>query len=383
MTDFLIRIFLRRTDPQREHTALGAFAGGVGIGCNVLLAVMKLTFGILTGSVAIAGDGVNNLTDSASSLVTLAGFRLAQRPADPEHPYGHGRYEYVSGVAVAGLVLLAGWELAKSSVTKIFHPEAVPFTVLTGVILVLSILVKLWMASFYRKVGERIHSQTLLAAAQDSRNDVLATGAVLLCVGAETVFPVHLDGIAGLGVAAFVLYSGVQLCRETISPLLGTQADRELVQALEQLVLSHRRVLGIHDLLIHDYGAGRCFATVHAEMDASESPLSAHDQLDHIEEEALRRLGVHLVIHYDPVDDRNWAPYRTAAENCLTRIAPTGSIHDLRIVTYHGAQTLTFDVTVPYDLPLTDEALQTQLSEALTASGCTLPTKIGVDRKSL
>lgn len=379
MTNLLIHLFLRNS--QNEHTAVGALAGAVGIGCNVLLAGVKLAAGALSGSVAIAGDGINNLTDSASSVVTLLGFRMAQRPADKEHPYGHGRYEYVSGVVVAALVMLAGVELGKSSVEKIFHPEAVPFTPLTLGILVFSILLKLWMAGFNRKLGRRISSKTLEATAQDSRNDVIATSAVLICFLLDALFHIHLDGFAGLGVAVFVLWSGIQLCRETVSPLLGMEADAETVQQLEALVLSHRRVLGIHDLLIHDYGPGRCFATVHAEMDASETPLEAHDQLDHIEQEALRRLGIHLVIHYDPIERKDWEQYRTLAEQALREIAPEASIHDLRVVTYHCQETLTFDIALPYDLPMDDSEIAEAMQQHLTASGCPIPIKINVDRQ--
>lgn len=362
------------------HAALGTLASAAGIGCNVLLACVKLAAGWLTGSVAIAGDGINNLTDSASSLATLLGFRLAQRPADQEHPYGHGRYEYVSGVVVAVLVILAGWELGKSSVQKILQPEAVPFSLTVAAVLILSILVKLWMASFYRKAGKALGSLALEAAALDSRNDVITTAAVLLCFELDALLPVHLDGWAGLGVALFVLWSGIRLCRETISPLLGTQANEQTVQALKALILSHKRVLGIHDLLIHDYGPGRCFATVHAEMDAEQTSLEAHDQLDHIEQEALRRLGIHLVIHCDPVAQQNWSQYQEAAQACLAEIAPEGTIHDLRVVTYHQEQTLAFDLAVPYGFPMTDDAIQKNMARSLKASGCTIPVSIAIDR---
>lgn len=380
MTNLLIRLFLRNS--ENEHAAIGALAGAVGIGCNVLLALLKLTAGILSGSVAIAGDGINNLTDSASSVVTLLGFRMAQRPADKEHPYGHGRYEYVSGVVVAALVLLAGAELAKSSVEKILHPEAVPFTPLTLGILIFSILLKLWMTGFNRKLGRRICSRTLEATAQDSRNDVIATGAVLVCFLLDALFHIHLDGFAGLGVAVFVLWSGISLCRDTISPLLGMEADAETVRQLEALVLAHRRVLGIHDLQIHDYGPGKRFATIHAEMDAAETPLEAHDQLDHIEQEALRRLGIHLVIHYDPVVRQDWEQYRTLAEQCLAEVLTEATIHDLRVVTYHWQETLTFDLAVPYDCPMTDEEITAAMEQHLSAHSCPLPVHLAIDRKA-
>ena len=384
MTNLLLRLFVPRASEHTPavHAAVGKLAGLTGIMCNVLLAAMKILAGLFTGSVAITGDGINNLTDSASSVVTLLGFRIAQRPADGEHPFGHGRYEYISGVVVAALVLLAGAELAKSSFDKILHPEAVPFTALTLVILLVSIGVKLWMAGFNRKLGKLIGSKTLEATAQDSRNDVIATSAVLLSFLGDAVFHIQLDGFVGMGVAIFILWSGISLAKNTIDPLVGMQADEELVGQLTDLILAHQRVLGIHDLLIHDYGPGHCFATVHAEMDAGESPLDAHDQLDHIEQEALRRLGIHLVIHYDPIaETEDWAAYRTMAEECAARIDAAASIHDLRIVDYQGQRKLTFDLAVPYALPQSDQSINETLTQALGEKGCMLPVEIHIDRR--
>lgn len=384
MTNLLLRLFVPnyREHTPAVHAAIGKLAGITGIVCNVLLACMKIAAGLLTGSVAITGDGINNLTDSASSLVTLLGFRMAQRPADGEHPFGHGRYEYISGVVVAALVLLAGAELAKSSFQKILHPDSVPFTVLTLVILLVSIAVKLWMAGFNRKLGRLTGSKTLEATSQDSRNDVIATSAVVLSFLADAVFHIRLDGFVGLGVAVFILWSGISLAKSTVDPLIGMQADEETVRQLTELILAHERVLGIHDLLIHDYGPGHCFATVHAEMNAGESPLDAHDQLDHIEQEALRRLGIHLVIHYDPIaENEDWAACRALAEECAAGICPDASIHDLRIVDYQERKKLTFDLAVPYSLPLSNEAITEQLTAAMKEKGFPLPVEIQVDRQ--
>lgn len=384
MTELLLRLFVPHASQHTaaSHAAVGKLAGAVGIFCNVLLAALKLTAGLVSGSVAIAGDGINNLTDSASSVVTLLGFRMAQRPADEEHPFGHGRYEYVSGVVVAALVLLAGAELAKSSVQKIFSPESVPFSGLTIGILLISILLKLWMAGFNRKLGRMIHSATLEAAAQDSRNDIITTAAVLLSFLADSLLHIQLDGVVGLGVSVFILWSGIRLARDTVSPLLGRQPDGQTVEALKALILAHRRVLGIHDLLIHDYGPGHVFATVHAEMDAGEPPLDAHDQLDHIEQEALRQLGIHLVIHYDPIpEDGQWTAYRNLAKECARQIAPDATLHDLRVLDYQGSQKLAFDLAVPYSLPESDTDIIAALNHALRAKGCTLPTEIQVDRE--
>ena len=383
MTNLLLRLFVPNASEHSAaaHGAVGKLAGITGIVCNVLLASLKILAGLITGSVAITGDGINNLTDSASSVVTLLGFRIAQRPADGEHPFGHGRYEYISGVVVAALVLLAGAELAKSSFEKILHPEAIPFTALTLVILLVSIGVKLWMAGFNRKLGRLIGSKTLEATAQDSRNDVIATSAVVVSFLADGLFHIQLDGFVGMGVALLILWSGISLAKNTIDPLVGMQADEEMVRQLTELILAHERVLGIHDLLIHDYGPGHCFATVHAEMDAGESPLDAHDQLDHIEQEAMRRLGIHLVIHYDPIaENEDWTAYRCMADQCAAEIGDA-SIHDLRIVDYQGQQKLTFDLAVPYSQPQTDEALTQSLTASLAEKGCKLPVEIHIDRR--
>ena len=382
MTKLLLRLFVPHAADANTHAAVGKLAGIVGIVCNLLLACLKITAGLLSGSVALAGDGINNLTDCASSVVTLLGFRMAQRPADGEHPFGHGRYEYISGVVIAALVLLAGAELAKSSIQKILVSQAVPLSLLSIAILLFSMGLKLWMAGFDRRLGGMIHSTTLEAAAQDSRKDIIATAAVLLSTLADGLLGIRLDGFVGLGVAAFILWSGVRLARDTVSPLIGRQADQRTVQALTELILAHRRVLGIHDLLIHDYGPGHVFATVHAEMDASEPPLDAHDQLDHIEQEALKQLGIHLVIHYDPIaENGDWDGYRRLAKECAEIVSPSATIHVLRISDYQGAQRLAFDLAVPYSLPESDAELTEQLTAALHARGCQLPLTLHIDRR--
>lgn len=384
MTRLLLRLFVPDAagHSPAAHAAVGKLAGAVGIVCNVLLAGLKILAGLLSGSVAMAGDGINNLTDCASSAVTLLGFRMAQRPADGEHPFGHGRYEYISGVVVSALVLLAGLELGKSSLAKIFSPQAVPLSALSIGIALFSIALKLWMAVFDRRLGKLIRSATLEAAAQDSRNDIISTAAVLLSMLAEALLSIRLDGFVGLGVACFILWSGIRLARDTVSPLIGMQADERTVAALTELILAHRRVLGIHDLLIHDYGPGHVFATVHAEMDADETPLDAHDQLDHIEQEAMRRLGIHLVIHCDPVSESSdWDAYRRMAKECAAEIDPCATIHDLRIVDYQDTRRLAFDLTVPYSQPATDEELTARLTAALRREGCTLPLALNIDRR--
>lgn len=370
MTKLLLRLFVknyRNTDDPKVRGAYGRLAGLVGLGCNLLLFAGKLVAGTLAGSVSVTADAVNNLSDASSSLVTLFGFKLAERPADEEHPYGHARMEYLSGLLVAVLILVIGVELAKSSVEKILHPEAVEFSVLTLCVLIVSILVKLWMCLFCKKLGKAIDSTALEATAADSRNDVITTSAVLLGLLAGHFFRWRIDGWVGALVAVFILLSGWSIAKETISPLLGKQADRELVRRISDLVLGHPKILGIHDLMVHDYGPGQCFATVHVEMDMHENPLVCHDILDDIERDALRELHVHLVIHYDPVvtDDVELNHMRALVEKKLKQLDPRLSMHDFRMVRGPQHTNLIFDLAVPFDLSGKTAELKRRIDECV------------------
>lgn len=370
MTKLLLRLFVknfRNTDDPKVRGAYGRLAGLVGLVCNLLLFAGKLVAGTLAGSVSVTADAVNNLSDASSSLVTLFGFKLAERPADEEHPYGHARMEYLSGLLVAVLILVIGVELAKSSVEKILHPEAVEFSVLTLCVLIVSILVKLWMCLFCKKLGKAIDSTALEATAADSRNDVITTSAVLLGLLAGHFFQWRIDGWVGALVALFILLSGWSIAKETISPLLGKQADRELVRRISDLVLGHPKILGIHDLMVHDYGPGQCFATVHVEMDMHENPLVCHDILDDIERDALRELHVHLVIHYDPVvtDDVELNHMRALVEKKLKQLDPRLSMHDFRMVRGPQHTNLIFDLAVPFDLSGKTAELKRRIDECV------------------
>lgn len=368
MTGLLLRLFVKNyqdTENPKVHTAYGKLAGVVGIVCNLLLFAGKLIAGLISGSVAITADAVNNLSDASSSLVTLLGFKLAERPADEEHPYGHARIEYLSGLAVAALILVIGVELGKSSFEKILHPEAVLFSWLTLAILIGSILVKLWMALFCYRLGKGIGSATLIATATDSRNDVISTAAVLLGCLAGHFFDLRIDGYIGLLVALFIIWSGCGIAKETISPLLGEQADDALVKSIADLILSHDKILGIHDLMVHDYGPGQCFASVHAEMDSSENPLDCHDIIDDIERDALRELRVHLVIHYDPIvtDDEELNQMRTLVSSELKEIDPELTMHDFRMVRGPGHTNLIFDLVIPFSMKNQKAALKKRIDE--------------------
>ena len=355
MTNLLPRLFVknyRETKNPKVRAAYGKLAGAVGIVCNLLLFAAKLAAGLLSGAVSIVADAVNNLSDASSSLITLLGFRLAERPADDEHPYGHARIEYLTGLAVSALILIIGFELGKSSFEKILHPEEIAFTWLTGAILLSSVAVKLWMYVFCEKLGRRIGSTTLEATAADSRNDVITTGAVLLGCLAWQLWGVRVDGYVGLLVALFIFWSGISIAKDTISPLLGEQASPELVSSISELVLRHEGILGIHDLMVHDYGPGQCFASVHAEMSAAEDPLYCHDIIDDIERDALHDLRVHLVIHYDPVvtDDEELNRLRGIVGELLRGIDPAIRTHDFRMVRGPSHTNLIFDMEIPFDL---------------------------------
>lgn len=384
MTSLLLRLFVKdyeNTESVAVHSAIGRLAGFTGIICNLLLFLGKLTVGWLANSVSIIADAINNLSDASSSVVTLLGFKMAQQPADAEHPYGHARYEYLSGLVVAALILIIGFDLAKSSFQKILHPEAVEFSAATFIVLVLSIAVKLWMAGFFRSLGKRIHSTTLQATSVDSRNDVVASTAVLLGCAAGYFFHVNIDGIIGLAVAVFILYSGVDIARETISPLLGKQADPELIDRITQLVLSHEKILGIHDLLVHDYGPGQCFATVHAELSAEEDPLECHDIIDDIERDALEQMNVHLVIHYDPVvlNDEEWNTMREIMEEIIVKVDPKLSMHDFRVVRSSKKTKLMFDLAVPYSMRSRHREIKAQIDALLAERGKDYKTVISFD----
>lgn len=385
MTGLLLRLFVKDADNTENpavHTSIGKMAGFTGICCNILLFLGKLLAGLLSGSVSILADAINNLSDAGSSLVTLLGFYLAQRPADKEHPYGHARYEYLSGLVVSTLILVIGLELGKSSFEKVLHPQPILATPVVWGVLTVSLCLKLWMSHFFRTLGARIRSVTLTAASADSRNDVIATAGVLLGYIVSSLFGVNVDGIVGLGIAAFILWSGIGIARDTISPLLGAR-DPELVKKLSALVLSHEKVLGIHDLLVHDYGPGQCFASVHAELSAEEDPLACHDILDDIEQDAWEQLNVHLVIHYDPVmtNDAEWNRMRTLTEGWVRQVNPRLSIHDFRMVRSTRQTKLVFDLAIPYDMALSAREVQTFIAEQLQKEGRDYQTVIHLDRQ--
>ena len=370
MTELLLRLARLSGADCRDPMArakVGSLSGAVGIGANVLLFIGKLLSGIFTGSVSITADAMNNLSDASSSIVTLLGFKLAQQPPDADHPYGHARFEYLSGLAVAVMIMLIGFELAKSSVEKILNPTAVEFSGIAVAVLLGSIVVKMWLFLFNRKLGKMISSTTLEATAADSRNDCVSTGAVLAAGIIEHFFHIPVDGFVGLGVAVFILFSGWGLAKQTISPLLGEAASPELKALIVDYVSQQPQVLGYHDLMVHDYGPGQRFASLHVEMDAADDPLYCHELIDDMERECLRSHNIHLVIHYDPVitNDPEINRLRTRCADYLKQQDSRLTLHDFRMVRGAGHTNLIFDVALPLELRGREKEFQTGLNAHL------------------
>ena len=384
MTEWLVRHFVRmseQTDDPAVRMRYGQFAGIVGIICNVMLCLGKGAIGLVSGSVSIVADAVNNLSDAASNIVSLLGFKLASRPADPEHPYGHGRYEYLAGLVVAALVLAIGINLAWSSVQKIIAPSPTEFSGALVAVLVLSIAVKLWMAAFNRSIGRRINSDTLEATAVDSRNDVISTAAVLACACISRATGVDLDGWAGLAVGAFICWSGVGLLRDTVSPLLGQAPSPELVEHIHDKILSYPGVLGTHDLMVHDYGPGRQFASAHVEMAAEADPLESHDLIDNIEQDFKMEDGLIVTFHYDPIvtDDPEVRDMRHWISHAVEEIDPRITVHDLRCVPGPTHTNVIFDCVRPAGSALSADELRERVARLVQGHYPRTIAKITVD----
>lgn len=366
MSELLLKLFVPKggADDPKVRTRCGLLSGITGIILNILLVAGKLTVGIIAGSVAIIADAVNNFSDAASSVITLIGFKLAGQKPDKEHPFGHGRIEYVAGLIVSVLIIFMGFELGKSSVEKIITPEKAEFSYVAMGVLIASILVKFWMFYFNRKIAKRINSPSIKATATDSLSDVVATSVVLvaLIVGQYTDLPI--DGIAGLVVALFIFKAGWGAVKSTQAPLLGRPMSKELAEEIDKLALEHDDILGIHDLVYHDYGPGRAIVTFHAEVPADGNLMDTHALIDHIEREIGEKFGIEAVIHMDPiVVDGDTEEMRTLVEGVVKGINPEATIHDLRIAEWDKIHNVYFDVIMPYGMELSDE----QIAEKIKA----------------
>jgi cation diffusion facilitator family transporter len=382
LIQYLIRHWLEGKDPKSPEVRqmCGTRAGGVGILLNTLLCLGKLLAGMITGSIAIIGDALNNLSDAASSVITLIGFRLAGQEADEEHPFGHGRMEYLAGLVVSMAILLMGFELGKSSVEKLLHPEELDFSWLAVVILAASVAVKVWMYFFNRTLAQKISSETMAATAADSLSDSAATSVVLLATLVGHFFQWKIDGFAGLLVAVFILKTGWEAAKDTLDPLLGRPMDPELATDIDQLVLSHENILGIHDLVYHDYGPGRAMMSFHAEVPADADLLEMHDLIDHIERELKEKHHIETVIHMDPVvNDERTAALREQVAYLAQQLDPCLTIHDLRITAGPHHTNVLFDVMVPYGFRLTDHQVVSQLRQEVEALSPKYSAVIQVD----
>ena len=381
----LVRLFIKDcdnvTDPAvRER--YGILSGAVGIALNLLLSAGKLFAGLMTGSIAITADAFNNLSDAGSSVVTLVGFKLAGQKADDGHPFGHGRMEYLAGLLVSLMILLVGVELGRSSIGKILHPEAVDFSLVSTGILAASILVTLWMGQFNRGLGRKIGSAAMAATAADSLSDAVATAAVLAGTLVNRFAHVNIDGWVGLAVAVFILRSGWGAAKDTINPLLGESPDPELVKQLRELVLSHPQVVGMHDLIIHDYGPGRRLCSFHAEVPQDADILDAHDAIDHIEREIKEKFGIETTVHMDPIAtaDEKVNQLRRQVADLARVVEPEMTIHDFRVVRGPTHTNVIFDAVVPHTCRLTDEEVLQRLRRAVSALDPAYQAVIQIDR---
>lgn len=386
MTDLILRIFVRdhkNTEDPAVRDKCGRVAGAVGIVTNFLLFLMKIIVGTVFHSVSVTADAVNNLTDSGSSVVTLIGFKMASKPADEKHPFGHARIEYLSGVIVSFIVIFLGLQLGMSSIEKILTPEENALTPVALVVLVISILAKLWQCLFYRKVGRMIKSESVEATSKDSRNDVIATSVVLLGAVITMLTGVNLDGYMGAAVALFIVFSGVQLTISTADPLLGQAPEGELVQTITEKMLSYPGIIGMHDLAVHNYGVGRCFASAHCEVDAKNDILVSHDLIDNIERDFSRDLGIHMVIHLDPVivGDARTDALHCKVQSLVTALYPTVTIHDFRVIWGVTHSNIVFDAAVPFAVKDSDAVITKKLEAEIRKLDPDYRTVVTIDRR--
>ncbi|HEX3016669.1 MAG TPA: cation diffusion facilitator family transporter [Caproicibacter sp.] len=370
MTRFLIRLFIhdyKNTESNEVRQSYGKFSGIVGICTNLLLFIIKIIAGTLSNSIAITADAVNNLSDFASSIITLFGFKVSSKPADRQHPYGHARFEYISGLIVSIMIFIVGFQFAQNSINKIINPQSTDFNLLSAGVLVASILLKLWQGSFYQKVGKRIHSDTLMATAADSRSDVISTSIVLAGALITRFTGYNLDGYLGTAVAVLIMVTGFQLIRKTSGPLLGEAPSTELVDDIYRTIQKNQGVIGVHDLTVHNYGPGRCFASIHCEVPAERDILVSHDIIDNIEKEFLTKKGIHLVIHMDPIitNDERANALKIEVHKMVQNISPEITMHDFRVVWGPTHSNLVFDVCVPFEFKMSDGQIVETVSEGI------------------
>ena len=364
LTDILIKIFIKDKDNTGDKSIrqkYGYLGGFVGIACNVALSGIKIAIGLMINSIAITADAVNNLSDAASSVITVIGFKITNKPADREHPFGHGRIEYISAMVVSFMVILAGFEFLKNSFDRVRNPEVVKFDIIPFSVLLLSIGVKVWLSRFYKRIGRKIGSKTMEASAADSLSDVITTSVVAMSLLASlwTAFPA--DGYVGLLVSALIIYSGISLTKDTLNPLLGEAPEPEFIRSITEKVLSYDGIIGIHDMIVHNYGPGRCVVSLHAEIPANMDIMKAHDVIDLAEQEISKEMDIHMVIHMDPIntDDKVVQETQNKITELISEMHEELTIHDFRIVGGEEHKNLIFDLVVPFEY---DEKMAKDLS---------------------
>lgn len=385
MTNFLIKHFIPNASDVKSPAVrqrYGVVSGVVGILCNALLCTAKIAAGLLTGADSIVADGINNLSDGGSCVVSLLGFKMAGKPADDKHPFGHGRIEYVAGLIVSFIIVLMGVELAKTSLDKIFHPEEISFSWITPAVLGISILVKLWMCFFNRKMGDKIDSAVLRATAMDSLSDVAATSAVLAGFVIGYWARVNLDGYLGVLVALFILYTGVSTAKGTLDLLLGEAPDPEFVKQIQQEVLSYPEIIGVHDLIVHNYGPGHSVVSLHAEVPCDVDILKIHDTIDNAERDLKKKFDCEVVIHMDPIitDDKETNEIHQKLSSIVRLLDSRVTIHDFRMVKGPTHTNLIFDIVVPHQFRLTDDQVVESLRQAVKALDARYEIVVNVDK---
>jgi len=385
MTNLLINTFIKDKTNKNSPSvreSYGKLAGSVGIVSNIILFAAKLFAGIISGSISITADAANNLSDSASSIITLAGFKLSGMPADEDHPYGHARYEYISGLIVSCIIIVIGFQFFVSSAKKIINPSDVSYTLLFWIILTASMLIKTWQSFFNAKIGKIISSPALAAAAADSRNDVITTGVILISAVISHFTGFIIDGYMGALVAVFILYSGIGLIRQTLSPLLGEAPESSLVDEIQQKILSYESVIGLHDLMVHNYGPNRRFASVHVELPAKQDIMVSHDIIDTIERDFAAEMQISLVIHLDPVvtDDPKLNELKAKIQDIIANISAKLDMHDFRMVEGVSRSNLIFDVVVPPRFKISDKDLREKISDEVKKINENYFCVIAIDR---
>lgn len=385
MTNFIIKMFIKdyeNVNDPKVRESYGVTSSIVGLIANILLSVGKIVTGFLFNSISVMADGVNNVSDAASSVITLIGFKISGKPADKDHPFGHARVEYLTGLILGIAVLLVGVELIKSSFDKIMNPSRTTFSLAMVIVLVLSILIKLWLSLFYNKLGSKIASSTIIASSTDSRNDVISTAVVLISLFISRATGFEIDGYVGALVAIFILYSGFEILKDILNPLLGEMPDEDFVKSIEDKILTYDGILNIHDLVVHNYGPNRYFATVHAEVDAKEDIMKAHDLIDNIERDFARELNINLVIHLDPIitDDKEINALKSMTEEKIKSIDERLTIHDFRVVKGETHTNLIFDVLVPVDCDMKSQDLVSLIEKEIQSENETYFAVITVDK---